>query len=197
MPFAGFEHIKHPQPADRNAYKNYTCGHCGNKVTGFIVANYDYGSTVDWLICPSCGDGSVYSSSHQIYPGSLFGPELQGLPVVVREAYTEMRNCMSVNAFTASELLCRKILMHISVEKGAKEGGSFESYIDFLEKNGYITPPMKMWVDLIREHGNEATHLLEAPDSTRAQSTALFTVQLLRLVYEMKHIADNFPPKRK
>jgi hypothetical protein len=127
----------------------------------------------------------------------LFGSEMEGLPKELQQAYTELRNCMSVNAFNASELLCRKILMHIAVEKGAKEGDSFANYIAFLEKQGYVTPPMKTWVDLIKEHGNEATHLLESPDRERAESTAMFTIQLLRIIYEMKYIADKFPPKRK
>jgi hypothetical protein len=31
---------------------------------------------------------------------------------------------MKINAFTPVVLACRKILMHVAVEKGAKKGGS-------------------------------------------------------------------------
>jgi len=99
-----------------------------------------------------------------------------------------------VNAFTATEAVCRKILMHIAVDKGAKEGQTFASYIDHLEKAGYVTPPMHEWVKLIKDHGNEAQHQLRSPERQRAESTLLFTAQLLRSVYEMGHIAARFKP---
>jgi hypothetical protein len=53
---------------------------------------------------------------------------------------------------------------------------------------------MKGWVGLIREHGNRATHRLEAPDQGRAESTLMFTAELLRLVYEMEHLARKYSP---
>ena len=117
MPFGGYEHITHPRPDKGEAYQNYTCGYCGNNVTGFKVANYHYGINVNWLICPSCGEGSVCSSRNHIFPGISFGPVIEGLPELVLEAYTEARNCYSLNAFTATELICRKILNEIQPEK--------------------------------------------------------------------------------
>ena len=99
---------------------------------------------------------------------------------------------MSVNAFTAAELICRTILMHVAVDKGAPEGESFAAYLAFLETHGYVTPPMKGWVDLIRMHGNASTHKLASPDKTRAESTTMFTAELLRLVYEMDFMAKKY-----
>ena len=55
-----------------------------------------------------------------------------------------------------------------------------------------ITPPMKGWVDLIRQHGNKATHSLESPDKKRAESTLMFTAELLRLIYEMEHLSMQY-----
>src|SRR6187402_2241338 len=86
-------------------------------------------------------------------PGAAFGPSVEGLPPDVQTAYAEARSCMSVSAYTAAELICRKILMHKGVEKGAAEGETLASYLSHLEKSGYVTPPMKAWVDLIRRHG--------------------------------------------
>jgi hypothetical protein len=103
---------------------------------------------------------------------------------------------MSVTAFTACELICRKILMHIAVEKGAKEGETFASYLTHLETQGYVTPPMKSWVDLIRQHGNKATHKIESPDKGRAESTLMFTAELLRLTYEMDYLARKYTPRQ-
>ena len=145
-----------------------------------------------WLWCPSCAGGSVQSLDGQIYPGTAFGPEIEGLPDDVKPAYLEARRCMSVNAHTAAELICRKILMHVAVDKGAKEGQTFEKYITHLADQGYVTPPMQPWVDLIRQHGNQATHKLDEPDKRRAESTVMFAAELLRLVYEMAHLARQY-----
>jgi hypothetical protein len=84
--------------------------------------------------------------------------------------------------------------MHVGVEKGAKEGDTFEAYITYIEGLGYITPPMRQWVGLIRKHGNLSTHRLAAPDSKRAESTLLFTAELLRIVYEMDFMANQYNP---
>ena len=46
--------------------------------------------------------------------------------------------------------------MHIAVDVAkSKEGDTFATYITALEKAGYVTPPMKPWVDLIRTRANE------------------------------------------
>lgn len=130
--------------------------------------------------------------SGAVQPGAMYGPSIDGLPVDVAAAYLEARRCMSVDAFTAVETLCRKILMHVAVEKGAAEGATFASYIDHLETAGFVTPPMKEWVKLIKDHGNESNHRLPTPTRERAEGTIQFTAQLLRSVYEMDHLAKKF-----
>jgi hypothetical protein len=163
-------------------------------VTGAVLASVgsSSGTYIRWLQCSHCHHPAVQDEDNTYLPGKMFGPVLEGLPAEVDRAYDEVRRCMAANAFTAAEALCRKILMHIAVDKGAEEGGSFISYIAFLESTGYVTPPMKDWVGLIREHGNEANHRLAAPEESRAQGTVYFTSQLLRSVYEMEFLATRF-----
>jgi hypothetical protein len=181
-----------PDGTTDDAWMGYVCGHCETKVSGAVVARFYDGRTY-WLMCPECQKGSVMTFG-DIYPGVSFGPTLQGLPPDVAESYEEARQCMSVNAFTAAELICRKILMHVAADKGAKEGMAFADYLTHLENNGFITPPMKKWVDLIRKHGNESTHKLIPPDKARAESTVMLTAELLRIVYEMEHMAAKYIP---
>lgn len=187
--FAGHSEIKKPSGSGSDSWFRYTCGHCGAHTSGAIVARH---GDLLWLQCTDCANGSVLDREGNLHPGALFGPEIQGLPDETANAYSEARRSMSVSAYTGAELICRKILMHVAVDKGAKEGESFSSYLDHLESEGYITPPMKGWVDLIRQHGNMATHVLEEPDRGRAESTLMFTAELLRIVYEMDYLSNKY-----
>src|SRR5262249_12971361 len=91
---------------------------------------------------------------------------------------------MTVNAFTAAVLLCRKILMNIAVSKGASEGQQFIEYVEYLEKKGYVPPDGKQWVDHIRQKGNEATHQIKPMWRPDGEDLIRFTEMLLRFVYE-------------
>ena len=185
--------IQSQGPTDMYSRYNYICGHCGRDNSGRVVSVYHFDTRKDdprirFMICTSCKKGSVWIHPDIIIPGE----NLEGLPEEVNEAYEEARRCFSVNSYTGCELLCRKILMHIAVDKGAKEGESFKHYLDFLEGKGYITPPIKTWADLIRENANKSTHKLESSDKKRAENTFMFTMQLLRIIYEMEHKASEY-----
>jgi hypothetical protein len=138
---------------DGQSCVNYTCGHCGHLVAGIGLA-YDSNKGPPafprrWLVCPSCGEGSIRTSKWQVLPFAPYGPPIQDLPPEVVPIYKEARTCFGAEAYTACELVCRTLLMHIAVDKGADERQSFAFYIDYLQRNGWITPPMRAWVDLI------------------------------------------------
>ncbi len=100
------------------------CASCENGTTILSVVNYT--GTVQ---CEDCGiilkvviqDGIVADVRLNVEGG----PDIAGLPKDVEEAYNEARRCIGVKGFTAVELLCRKILMHVAVEKGAPQGETF------------------------------------------------------------------------
>lgn len=201
MSFQGHRSISRSDGSTPDSWETYICGHCGTKVSGAVVASYGWQDNIrnsytnQWLLCTSCSKPSA-KLNNALYPGAKFGPSVQGLPSEVDASYSEARRCMEVNAFTAAELICRKILMHIAVDKGAKEGEPFAAYLTYLEKEGFVTPPMKGWVDIIRKNGNSSTHKLEEPQKERAQSTVMFTAELLRLVYEMEFMAKQYTTKK-
>ena len=170
----------------------YTCGYCHRPTTGFIVASHRQ-VDITWLICINCKHGSVLDE-WGIFPQPLLGNDVVGLPELISGAYDEARKSFSSKSYTACELMCRKILMTVSVDKGAKEGQGFASYIDHLLDKGYITPPMSGWVNIIRQNGNESNHEIQTPDREHAEGTLSFTTQLLKLVYEMEHHANKFAP---
>lgn len=184
--------IKHLGKSDPNNRQNYVCGHCDTSTSGRIVSEYNGSPVVKWLICTSCSKGSVWDNQSGQIPGSKAGSILTGLPPKVNDAYEEARRCLSVNAYTACELICRNILMHIAVDKGELKGKSFEQYLNFLESTGYITPPIKPWADQIRQNGNSAAHELEKTSKERAEDTLIFTMQLLRIIYEMEYTYKKY-----
>lgn len=163
----------------------YDCGYCGVLVgsdRGWrdkVNANMIY-------VCPHCSRPTYYNRIYrQQVPGPLLGREVRHLPPAVAAAYDEARACASINAHTAVGMLCRKLLMHVAVEQGAKPGKPFTAYIDFLDKSGWISPNGRQWVDWIREHGNRATHEMETASAEDAFRSLTFTEALLRTVYEL------------
>jgi len=189
MQYLGHKAVNRPDSTFDDGWQKYTCGHCGTMVTGAVYACH---SDQKWLACTNCGKGSFMDELGNVYPGTPFGPTVEGVPDEVYDAYNEARRNISINSYHSAELICRKILMHIAVEKGADEGKTFAAYLDFLLKEDYITKHMKNWADKIRQIGNAATHKIEPPDRDRAKSAVLFTAELLRIVYEMNHFANLY-----
>lgn len=175
-----------------------TCGHCDTAVAANVVAGSPTGQA--WLQCPSCGSGSVRvphpaGGPCAIFPGALPGQAVSNLPVDVATAWTEARSAFGAGAFTAAEIMCRKILMHLAVDVAASEPGRhFTDYVDALEGTGYITTGLKPVVDSIRERGNVANHDLPASTSEDARTTLTITEHLLRSVYELPGLLAP-PPK--
>jgi len=184
--------IRHASIGHAGFFVDFLCGHCGNKGNGVVVSFYDgTDPNVRWVLCPTCIHGSVIDRDGITYPPAKFGVDLNGLTDDIQKAYDEARNCMSVKAYSACTLICRKILMHVAVDKGDTEGKNFTEYIDYLKSSGYLTRAMENWVGKIREGGNDATHKIPPASEEKAKNVLLFTIQLLRNVYEMQHIADE------
>ena len=109
---------------------------------------------------------------------------MSNTPSDVAELYEESRRNISINAFTSSVMLSRKILMHIAVAQGAQPGQSFAQYVEYLAGNGYVPPNGKAWVDHIRKKGNEANHEIIVAAQADAMDLLSFTEMLLKFVYE-------------
>ena len=174
------------QPTLGHRTQNYVCGHCKIHVGGLVVA-YMLNSPTQWLLCTSCGHGSVQTEEDTIHPLPLPAPRVEDLPSEVGQAYDEARKTFAVQAHTGCELLCRKILMNVAVDKGADEGKKFAYYVNYLKDGGHITASMKGMADIVRENGNQATHEIKQPDKARVEMTLEFTANVLWSVYEAEH----------
>jgi hypothetical protein len=177
-----------------NGY-SYTCGYCGSNAGPSKGYQCVYSSSragdssvkfAEILICPTCNKPTFINTlNKQQVPGPRVGDDIEYLPDDIQQLYNEARNCVSVNAYTSSVLSCRKLLMNVSVTKGAEAGKRFAFYVDYLYENHFIPPNSKEWVDHIRQKGNEATHEINQMTESDAVELLEFTAMLLRFVYEL------------
>lgn len=178
---------------------SYKCPYCQQFVssehgyTFTVTKKNDTGNKIttngDVCICPSCSSPTILIGSTQI-PGIAEERSVSYLPDDINTIYEEARTCMSHNCFTSVAMLCRKIIMNVAVEKGAKEGDKFASYIDFLESEHYTPKDSKLWVDKIRTLGNGATHKIDIISQETAKTILKFTRVLLMIMYELPNEAS-------
>lgn len=118
------------------------------------------------------------------FPGFIFGNPVEKLPQNIEALYNEARECVKANAYTASVLTCRKLLMNIAVDKGASGGMNFIEYIEYLSNKNFIPPDGKAWVDRIRQRGNEANHEIVLMIKEDSEELIIFIEMLLKFIYE-------------
>jgi len=173
---------------------DYQCGYCGNQVASNKGHAERYGLGV--YFCPRCqGPTYIQKYTKLQVPGVPYGEPVRNLPSDVAVLYNEARGVMAVNAFTSSVLACRKLLMHVAVEKGAKPNLRFIEYVEYLDQKGYIPPDGKDWVDHIRTKGNDANHEIQVMTQKDAEDLLDFSEMLLKFVYEFPARIPKTLPK--
>lgn len=176
--------------------KSFLCGYCGDKVSsekGLKVGAHRDGSgqqKAAMYICPSCNGSIFVTPEDKILPQPIMGNQVNNVPNELSKLYDEARKCTGQGCFTASVLICRKILMNIAVNQGADEGKRFIEYVNYLADQGFIPPNGRQWVDHIRTKGNEATHEIRLMDNTDAKEILIFAEMLLKFVYEFPSMIE-------
>lgn len=165
----------------------YTCGYCGSNISSqkayFTKDGYDriQGKI---HICHQCNKPTYFTSDSTQTPGALLGGNIDHLPEDIALLYTEIRNATTTNSYTAAVLASRKLLMHIAVAQGADTGKKFITYVNYLADNGFTPPNAKVWVDEIRNLGNDANHEIVIMNEAKAKSVIKFLEMLLKFNYE-------------
>ena len=173
----------------------YWCSYCDQMVAGQMVLAKAQRNKRDtrWLRCDECGKGSEVTSGNVVIPGAKPGQPIKGLPADVAAAYEEARRCLVIDAATACELICRKLIARVAVSRGGvPEGATFSECLVRLEDGELLPPSMREWAGLLRTHAAEGDGELPAADRDRAEGAFAFTAELLRLVYEIDHLARKF-----
>ena len=169
----------------------YRCGYCGNDVAskeGWYTAPGTGGRI---RICPQCDGPTFFSVSATQTPGPLHGGDVSSLPEDIEPLYREARRSITVEANTGSIMLCRKILMNVSVAKGAPEGQPFIKYVQWLVEEGYAPRGSEGWVQYIKDRGNEANHEIKPMTEGDAIGVLRFTEQLLRNMFELPGLVPS------
>lgn len=178
------------QKPDYIKNESFVCGYCGRHVSsdrGYKLnvhgdaSGHQVGGA---YICPNCNGITLITPGNGKFPGHTLGNPVSHLPPDIAALYEEARKCSAEKCFTATAMLCRKILMNVAVERGAPINKTFLDYVSYLSENGYIPPNGKHWVDHIRKKGNEATHEIMIMKDKDATELLFFIEMLLRFVHE-------------
>lgn len=164
----------------------FRCGYCGNLVAsnmGWDGLSGPSAVQAQLRICPHCTGPTLLVLNVQL-PGVMYGKQVNHLPQDISALYDEARAAIAGSAPTAAVLCCRKLLMHVAVEKGAEEGKSFQSYVNYLADKNFVTADAHAWVDKIREMGNEANHQIVTKTDQEAKELIDFVEMLLMVVYD-------------
>jgi hypothetical protein len=179
--------------------RKFVCGFCNATVSSVKGYKLGHGPSGDGdligavYICSNCGGPSFFAPDGTTYPTPALGNPVEHVPQDLNALYEEARRCSSHNCFTATVLLCRKMLMNIAVQQGAAEGLHFVQYVTFLADKGFVPPHGKQWVDHIRSKGNEATHEIALMDEQDARDLITFIAMLLRFIYEFPSMLPAQP----
>ena len=183
-----------PEPSQiPGAALRWACGFCGHAAATQLAYypkfkgtdNKGHGEVISIRICGNCQRPTYFEDGQPNSPSTRLGEDIAHLPTDVRALYDETRDATAAGAYTAAVLTCRKLLMHIAVEKGAEEGVRFIEYVEYLVNNHYAPKGSEGWVDYIRTRGNEATHEIEIMAQDDAAAIITLTAQLLRNIYEL------------
>lgn len=190
--------------ADPQAWSQIECPNC-RKPQMLSVAKREYpellsggelnpgGDAINnWLLCVVCGTAAVSDSYRRLSPPSMEYPTPDGTPQAETKMWEEVRGCLSIEAYNAVAMLCRKLLLHLVFThersrnpQAMPRNITFAKAVRYLLDNGVITAAYDPLVSEIKNIGNRANH--ELPDITggEARKIAYFTHHLFVSVYEV------------
>lgn len=173
--------------------ENFRCGYC----------SADIGAGFGWQtqgqprayvrVCPLCNAPTFFDVGGTQWPGAKAGQHVSFLPPDVAAIHDEARSCIAANAPSGAAMLCRKILMHVAVEKGAKENKSFKYYVKWLIDEAHAPKSAAVWLEYVKDRANDVNHEIMVMEKEEAEALLLFTEALLRNVYELPSLVFKRP----
>lgn len=179
------------QGTQQSSSPKYGCGHCGTEV-GSSKRYLFKSSTADepdghLFICPICNRPTyVLGDFEEQVPGPLAGRTIKGITDVdVENLYDEARKALANGAPSAAVLVCRKLLMHMAVVKGAEENQGFTYYADYISDEHIVGEPFSGVVAHIKDQGNKENHELDVSSVAEATMLLRMVEFVLASIYEL------------
>jgi hypothetical protein len=174
-------------------HRAYACGACGQSTNGRVVASTKResdGANLWWCVC-SCEKeeptliiergGAVVSQvpeAPEFQPGEKWPPELEQL-------FDEASKAYAAGAFTATAMVCRKILMACACHEGDADGKAFAQYVDYITGTVLTFPKAKDAIDKIRNIGNDANHKVRFVSRDDAKRALSIVTYMLTTIYSL------------
>ena len=169
----------------------FSCGHCDAFICvqkGIIYSASNYHITQ----CFKCGLPTIFTTNNKKYPPTRLPTTVKGLPDDIDKVYKEIKDCLTVGAWTATNMLARKLLMNVAVDKGADPNQKFFYYVDWMDSSEWNTTGLKLGLDRIRSKGNEANHEIKEVSKEDVEEIFELLTVFLQLVYEFPDkFSDN------
>lgn len=168
----------------------YICGHCDAYI---CVGRGPTHSPGGYHIpkCYKCNLPTIFTIDNKQYPPSGLPITVNGLPEDIDKAYKEVKECLVIGARTATNMLARKLLMNVAVDKGADENKAFTYYVDWMGKSEWNTTGLRLGLDRIKNKGNEANHEIKEVSKQDVEEIFELLTMFLRLVYEFPDKFSN------
>jgi hypothetical protein len=179
----------------RPKYFSYSCGTCGRDVEGRVLCDVtpsDDGPRVLWCMCAKNDptvilekDGSIleqYPTTRQHHANRKWPQELIDL-------YEEAARSFAAGAPTACAMVCRKILMVTSCNKGERDGKKFFEYVDHITNSVLQFPDARAAIAKIKDIGNDANHDATLVSSGDAKQALDIVTYMLNTIYALPGMA--------
>ena len=178
----------------------YVCGHCSNKVAsnhGIETRTSSNTAAGGYIyLCTHCNQPTYFYGEMQV-PGELPGSAVANVAEMIEDLYNEARRCVAANAYTGCVMICRKILMHVAHDNGAKENLKFVQYVNYLHDEHFIPPNARSWVEYIKDKGNEANHEIFTASKEDAVGLLVLVERMLQIIYDLpKRVPSKAAPDK-
>ncbi len=192
------------------------CQWCGKIVAAAVVSQYAYfedGPDVPvrylFVRCPACNNPMVarqendgdwnddrdFSEPVRYLPA----PSRAGsaVPPAVAQAFEEATKCLSVGAYSAAAVMCRKTIDAVIAEHQIKARHLSEG-LKLMRDQGLIEPRLFEWADALRLTGNRAAHDAAVSISrVDARDMIDFTSAIIEYVFTFRDRFEAFQSRRR
>ena len=119
------------------------------------------------------------------------------VPETLGTAYREAMTCFNARAYTASAIMCRKVLEAAAAHLGIEER-TLHQALKRLKEDRHIDEQLHEWASELRAMGNEAAHGVDLEvDRADAEDTIAFTEAIVNYVFVYRQRFNEFAERRR